>query len=341
MRAFIGAATAQGEGGSASGISVIDISDLDGGTITEQATVDAGVGDPMYLVLNQDRTALYASHAVNDGMVSAWTVQESGLVGLGSPQSTHGRTPCHLSIDPSGRHLLNADYGSGSISVHPILDDGSLGAASEIIQHTGTGPTARQKGPHAHMIVPDEARGHILAVDLGADSIFRYALDVDSGRLRVIDAIALPAGSGPRHLVIQDHLAYVANELDSTVSVVNLDAGSVALTISSLPDGSDAVSYPSAIRLSPDGRFLYVANRGPDTVAAFAVNAGQLELVHTVSTGGVHPRDLHLAPDGSHVYVANQFSDTITSFAREESSGALTPVGEPFATPSPACIVFG
>lgn len=338
MRAFIGAATAQGEGSSATGISIVDI---DRGIITELAAVADGVGDPMYLAITPDSQVLYASHAVNDGMVSAWAIEAAGLSQLGQPVSTHGRTPCHLSIDPSGRYLLNADYSSGSISVHPILDDGSLGAASEIVQHTGSGPTNRQKGPHAHMIVPDPARGHILAVDLGADSIFRYELAPDDGRLSVVDAIAMPAGSGPRHLVIQDHLAYVANELDSTVSVINLDAGSVALTVSSLPADSNDVSYPSAVRLSPDGRFLYVANRGPDTVAAFAVDAGQLELVHTMSTGGVHPRDLMLAPDASHVYVANQFSDTITVFERDESSGALTPVGDAFSTPSPACIVFG
>lgn len=343
MRAFIGAATAQGGGSPIAGISVVDLNDPGFSADGLVATVDSRVGSPMYLTLSPDGRRLYASHAVEVGQLTAWQVRgmndDTPLKALGDIQPTHGRTPCHISIAAAGRHVLNADYGSGSVTVHPILDDGALGPATDLVQHTGAGPTDRQLGPHAHMIVTDPHSGHILAVDLGADTIFRYRLDETSGQLEVVDTIGLPAGAGPRHLVIIGRRAYVANELDSTVSVVDLGSGRVLSTVSTLDDGS-TVSYPSAIRASVDGRYLIVANRGPDTIAVLSVGGDTVKLVNTVPTGGEHPRDLTMSPNGAYMYVANQFSDSITSFRFDSHTGAVTPIGEPFKTPSPACIVF-
>lgn len=337
MRAFIGAANDMGSGSPAEGISIVDI---DGAAMTPIVTVASPLDNPMYLAMPADARTLYSVHEADSGHVSAWTVGTDSLRPLGDAQPTHGRGTCHLSVHPSGEYLFAANYGSGSISVHPILDDGRLAPASDIVQHTGSGPTTRQERPHAHMMVTDPDTGLILAVDLGVDAIFRYRLA--DGQLTVEDTIDFPAGAGPRHLVILGRRAYVANELDSSVSVVNLDAGRVLSTVSTLPANgrTNVASYPSAIKVTPDGRFLFVANRGPDTVAVMAVEADTVRLVHTEPTRGEHPRDLTVSPDGSWVYVANQFSNSIAAYSVDGESGTLSAEGELFIAPSPTCIVF-
>jgi 6-phosphogluconolactonase len=340
MRAFLGAATTTGKGSPASGISVLDV---DRAKITKIGGVEAP--DPMYLALSADGRVLYSIAERQDGQVRAWTVDGSSLAPLGEPQSAGGSGPCHISIHPSGRYVLNACYGSGTVAANPIHADGSLGAPTAVVQHEGSGPdTSRQEGPHAHMIITDPAtgpgRGHVLVADLGTDVVYRYALDLSSGALTLADELRTPPGAGPRHLVVRDRFAYVANELDSTVTVMDLDAGSALGTVSTRPEGSTEASHPSAIRLSVDGRFLYVANRFVDEIAVLAVDGAELALVGAVPCGDDHPRDIVLSPDGSHLYSANQFADSITSFRIDRATGMPERIGEAFSVPSPSCIVW-
>ncbi|SDU39174.1 lactonase family protein [Jiangella alkaliphila] len=340
MRAFIGAATSGGQGGPASGITVADI---EKGVVTpvgEPAL--SGVGNPMYLALSRDGRVLYAIHEVGAGAVSAWAVDGAVPRPLSEPRSTGGDGPCHLSLHPSGRFLLTADYGSGSLSVHPIGADGALGEATHVVQHEGSGPDQqRQGGPHAHMIVTDPVRGHVLAADLGTDTVYRYVLDDATGRLSLADEIAVAPGSGPRHLVVRDRYAYVVTELASTVTVIDLDTPEVITDVATHVDDGRGPSYPSAIRLGADGRFLYVANRFVDDIAVLSVDGPDVALVATVPCGGSHPRDLELDPDGRYLYVANQFSDQLVSFRVDERTGVPEPTGHVLSTPSPASILFG
>ncbi|NDL57752.1 lactonase family protein [Phytoactinopolyspora mesophila] len=340
MRAFLGAATSTGKGTPAAGITVLDI---DGPDITRIGGVEAP--DPMYLALSGDGRVLYSIAERENGQVRAWTVDGASLTPLGEPQSTGGSGPCHLSIHPSGQFVISACYGSGTVAAHPIHDDGSLGAATSVIQHKGSGPdAARQEGPHAHMIITDPGtgagRGHVLAADLGTDIVYRYSLDLTSGTLRLADELRTPPGAGPRHLVVHDRFAYVANELDSTVTVMDLDAGAALGTVLTRPEGATEASHPSAIRLSNDGRFLYVANRFVNEIAVLSVHGAELTLVAGVPCGDDHPRDIVLSPDGSHLYSANQFADSITSFRIDQANGLPERVGEPFGVPSPSCIVW-
>lgn len=335
MRAYLGAATASGAGSPAEGITILEI---DGPAITPVGLGMHGVPNPMYLALGPRPDVLYTVHEVAQGALSAWRVDGSRLEALGSSQSAGGADPCHVSVHPSGSHLFAANYGDGTVAVLPVLDDGSIGSATSVVKHEGTGPNAaRQEGPHAHMVLFDG--DVLLAVDLGTDAIYRYRLDPDWGRLELLDVVDLPPGAGPRHLVVRGRTAFVANELDSTVSVVDLDAGTVTATSSTLAPGDEAQCMPSAIRLSADGRFLYVANRGPDTIAVLTADDNPT-VIDTVPTGGVHPRDATLSPDGAYLYVANQFSDTVAVFAVDTATGRLESAGTPFATPSPASIVF-
>ncbi|PZF84044.1 lactonase family protein [Jiangella anatolica] len=340
MRAFIGAATSAGQGGPAAGIIVADI---EKGVVTPVGEPALqGVDNPMYLALSPDARVLYTVHETEDGMVSAWALDGDVPRPLGRPRPTGGRWPCHLSVHPGGRHLFTADYLSGSVSVLPIGADGSLGDATHVVQHEGGGPDAgRQDGPHAHMIVTDEARGHVLAADLGTDTVYRYVLDEGSGRLTLADEIATSPGAGPRHLVVRDRYAYVVTELASTVAVVDLTAPAVVAEVATHVDDGRGPSHPSAIRLSPDGRFLYVANRFVDDIAVLSVDGPDVALVGAVPCGGAHPRDLELDPSGEYLYVANQFSDQLVSFRVDQRTGLPEPTGHVLSTPSPSYVLFG
>lgn len=341
MRAFIGAATTSGEGSSAAGITVATV---EGAHLTPVGTGASDVENPMYLAVSRDTGILYTVHESSDPAVSAWLVEGHELRAWGEPRSTGGSGPCHVSIHPSGRHLLTANYVSGSVSVHPIGDDGSLGERTDLVRHSGSGPDPdRQAGPHAHMAITDPSsepgRGHVLVTDLGTDTVYRYLFDESSGRLSPADEIGMPAGSGPRHLVVSGQFAYVAGELDSTVTTIDLNSGTVVETVRTRPDDS-ATSLPSAIRMTPDGRFLYVANRGVDEIAVLTLDGHRPRLIGAVPCGGRHPRDIELHPDGSHLFVANQFSDDITSLRIDPGTRMPVPDGDTLRTSSPACIVF-
>lgn len=340
MRAFIGAATTGGQGSSADGITIAAV---DGARLSPVSTGAHGVENPMFLALSPDGRVVYTVHEASGGRVSAWAVDGDELSPLGTARSTGGHGPCHLSLHPSGRYLLTADYASGSVTTHPVEADGSLGERSDIKEHTGSGPdTGRQEGPHAHMAVTDTAdgRGHVLVTDLGTDTLHRYELDEAAGRLDEADRIELPAGSGPRHLVVSGDLAYVVGELDSTVTIVDLASASVVSSVPTYDGDAQGSSQPSAIRLGPGDRFLYVANRGVDEIAVLSVDGPSVRLVGATPCGGTHPRDIALHPDGEHLFAANQFSDEITSFRIDPASGLPEATGETLRTPSPACIVF-
>lgn len=305
---------------------------------------------PSYLALSLDGRHLYAAEIGNSspagdellaGQVSAYAVDDDGGLSRLGGQPTGGRGACHLSVDPTGRHVLAANYGSGEVAVYPIAADGSVGDESDLIQHSGSGPNAdRQAGPHAHMIVPDPSGEHILAVDLGTDTVYRYRLS--SGRLEAAGEVGVPSGAGPRHLDFHPsgRYAYVANELDSTVSVIDLETFELGGTPSTLAADDESVSYPSAIRVSEDGRFCYVANRGPDTIAVLAASpdGAELRLVTAVPCGGEHPRDFVLA--GGRLYVANQHSDVVTTFKVDAVTGTPEPAGAPISTPAPSCLLL-
>ena len=217
--------------------------------------------NPNFLTLSNDGTVLYAAVRDDRGNeVGAWAVEDDWLRPLGA-QPSGGEGLCHLTVDASGTHVVSTHYGSGSVAVHPIAADGSLEERSDLVQHAGDGPHERQAGPHAHQVINDPTGEFLLVVDLGADTVFRYRLS--AGRLQTIDAVGLPPGAGPRHLALNPSgpFAYVANELDSTVSVLDLEAFEIVSTVRTVPEGLGGHdSQPSAVRVSADGRFCYVAN---------------------------------------------------------------------------------
>jgi 6-phosphogluconolactonase len=219
-----------------------------------------------------------------------------------------------------------------AVLVAGVLDDGSLGAVRHVM---ATGKAA------AHMIRCDPSGRWVLAVHLGLGTVTTYLLDPDDGRLTGHAVAVLPPTSGPRHIAFdptRSGRAYVVNELHSTLTAATFDARSgrlaVGATVSTLPAGVEIVNHPSAVVVSPDGRFVYVANRFHDSVAVFAAD---LRLLGTYPCGGEFPRDLALTR--SRLYVANERSDAVVGFAVDRAGGGLVRSGAPLAVRGPACVL--
>lgn len=320
----------------------------DRGTIAESG-VTQDPQSPSYLAWHPNGRYLYAVGEVPDGRTWALEIDDTGrrLRVLGSSTSG-GQHPCHLAVDPSGRVLVTANYTSGSLAVHQIRPDGTLGDPTDVVQHVGSGPhPTRQRGSHAHM-VHFVSETLLLAVDLGMDAVAAYALDPTIGRLQPAPAPMshLPAGFGPRHLVaLPDDLVAVVGELTGEIALARLNSTTGELIVLEVIAGTDTEeppSWPSGIDRTADGRYVVMANRGPNTVASFRVRPGSdgapgLELVDEIDCGGDVPRDLTVID--SSVYVANQESGSVTVLGLDPETGALTGTDSRFEIPSPTQVL--
>jgi 6-phosphogluconolactonase len=309
------------------------------------------VANPSFLVLSGDGQYLYAVNELDQGGVSAFSRDpDGGKLSSLNWQASHGASPCYISLDPSGRYALVANYTSGTVAALPIADDGSLEAASSVIQHEGSSiDPKRQGGPHAHMIAPTPDGRFVLATDLGTDQVMVYRLE--EGRLvpnpdGPSSASAEP-GAGPRHFAFgtDGRTLYVINELSSTLTVYAYDSASGELsprqTVSSLPEGFDGKNTCAQVVVSPDGRFVYGSNRGHNSIATWAIgDGGEVTLAGHEPTQGTDPRNFAIDPSGRWLLAANQRSDTIVHFRRDAESGLLTATGQVTQVPTPVAIVF-
>ncbi|MCK7622677.1 lactonase family protein [Streptomyces sp. RS10V-4] len=339
---FLGTYTSRPGGGSGIGLAGYDPVT---GALTAAGVV-AGVADPSYLAPAPDRRTLYAVDERADGAVTAVALPRGGApVVLGS-RSTGGAGPCHLSVHPGGRWLLSANYLSGSVAVHPIDPaSGALGPRTDLVTHSFPPPGPGQSGPHAHQVVTAPDGRHVLAVDLGNDTVYTYRLDPRAGTLAPVSYAALRPGAGPRHLAFHPsgRYAYLANEVDNTAVVCRYDPGSGRLAPGA-PQSTGTgpgVSYPAQFLVTRNGRFAFLANRGPNSLTRYAVADGgaRLRLLGTVPVGGDFPRQLAFSPDQRWLFAANQKSGTVTVFAVDARTGALTRTGEPFPAPMAVCVL--
>jgi 6-phosphogluconolactonase len=317
----------------------------------------AELDNPTFLALNPDGTRLYSVSEVGNhrgthtGAAYAFAIDPAsgGLRRLGD-RSSGGPGPAYISTDRSGRLVMVANYAAGSIAALRVDTDGSLSDGPQIIQHEGTGPVIdRQDAPHAHCILSDRANRFALAVDLGADAIMVYALAPARGRLSPAPTPKIPArpGSGPRHLAFHPtlDLFYVSGELDSTVSVYRYEpetgAAVEAQALSTLPAGFTGTNYPSEIAVAPSGQYVYLANRGHNSIAVFAVGAqGLLTPAGHQSTEGDWPRHFSLDPAGDWLVIANQNGNNIVVLAVDRATGTLAATGHRVELSSPMCIRF-
>ena len=352
MYVYVGAYT---RGGRADGINAFRLDGASGALSPAGPATPAD--NPSFLALHPGRPLLYAVHETppDDGAgpgVSAFRVDPAGgALTLLNRQPSHGTSPCYVSLDPAGRFVLVANYGDGKLSVFPVQADGSLGDASDVVQHEGSGPDPRrQQGPHAHSVQFDPGGRFVLACDLGIDRVLVYRL-TDDGKLVPNDppAVATPPGGGPRHLAFSPdgRFAYVNDEISSALNVLAYDAerGTLELlqTVSTLPAGVAVPRNSTAqVKVHPSGRAVYVSNRGHDSLALFEVQegSGTVTAAGHQPTGGRTPRNFNLDPTGRVLIAANQDGDSLVAFGADASSGRLTPTGQVTATPAPVCVLF-
>ncbi|GAA0604678.1 lactonase family protein [Kribbella sandramycini] len=296
------------------------------GKITAVSTLK-GVADPSFVIRTGNR--LYAVNEQQAGAVTAIAIDAPGKLRQINRQTNGGAAPCHLVV--ADGHVITANYTSGDVAVHKLRSDGGIGSRTDLVEHQGS-------APHAHQVV--QIGRYILAVDLGTDSVYTYTLT--NGKLALKSQVKLKTGAGPRHLAVHPsgNFVYVANELDSTISVLRYVDGvlTVLNTQTTVPAGSPK-NYPGEVIISADGRFVYLTNRGHNSIAVFAVNGdgSTLTLKGTPSAGGVWPRHCIIDPTGLLMFVSNQNSGNIVSFAVDPQSGGLTQKSS-FSTPSPVCV---
>ncbi|MDJ0381151.1 lactonase family protein [Streptomyces sp. G-G2] len=318
------------------------------GALTPVAATDA-LADPSYLALGADGAVLYAVSETKRGAVGAFrTSLAGGLEPLGAPVTVDASGPTHLSV--TGRHLLTANYTSGSVSTLALAADGRPTGPASVLRHRGSGPDADRQGePHAHQVLPDPSGRWVLSVDLGTDAVRVCSLDPADGELRVRSDMALVPGNGPRHLAFHPDgaLLYVLNELRPLLTVCRWDAAAgAAEPVGEVPVASEGASravraYPSALVVSPDGRFLWAAVRGADTIAVLSLSEGgsKPQLTGSVPSGGRWPRDLALDPAGRRLYAANEHSGDVTWFDVDPLTG-IPRRGGSVPVPAATCVVF-
>jgi 6-phosphogluconolactonase len=317
--------------GSDQGIGVAAMRD---GVLTLESTVECAP-HPSYLAVAPDGRALYAVHELDEGLISAFAIGEDGSLRSLGVQQGGGAHPCHLSVHPSGRYVLSANWGSGTIVVHPVERGGALGPATDVVENPR---------PHAHMVVTDPAGRWVLAVHLGAGTVSAYELNLESGTLQLLSEVALHRGAGPRHLAVDplSTMVYVVNELDSTLTACRYDATSGRIepreSVRTVPDDLAVENYPSAVRVSPDGRFVYVGNRGHDSIGVLSTGPSP-RLLATYPSGGQFPRDMAFDEGGRLLWVANERADLVVGLAVDPADGGLVPTERGVKMPRPTCVL--
>ncbi|GAB3529360.1 lactonase family protein [Pontibacter brevis] len=304
-----------------------------------------GGANPSFLTLDEQQRCLFAVNETteykgqNSGAVSAFAVdQQNGNLTFLNQVPSKGGAPCYISVGNKGKTVLVANYVGGNVAAFAVQENGHLAEAASVEQHQGTGPNKdRQEAAHAHYVAPSPDNRYVYAVDLGVDKIYGYRLASEGGTLVPMEpAVAFTAkpGAGPRQLAFHPNgqYAYVINELNSTMTALTYNSdGSLSeiQTLPTLPADFKENNQPAAVRVSPDGKFLYGSNRGHNSIVVYAIDkeTGKLTHVETVPSGGDWPRDFTIDLTGNILLVANERSNNIVSFKIDKATGKLTATG--------------
>jgi len=318
----------------------------------------AETSNPSFLAIDPTRHFLYAVNEVeqyegrSSGGVSAFAIAPgTGKLTFLNEVPSGGSGPCHVTVDKTGKYVVVANYGGGSLAVFPILSDGHLGKATAFVQHKGASVNPqRQEGPHVHSVYMSPDNRYVISADLGLDEVFVYRFDAANGTLapNIPPSATVSSGAGPRHFTFHPNgkFAYVIDEIQSTITEFSYEPANGALDllqpVSTLPPDFKGESTGAEIEVHPSGKFLYASNRGLDSIAVFSVNSrkGTLTLLAQAPTLGKTPRSFSIDPTGSYLFVANQDSDNIVQFRINPNTGLLTPTGQVLQVPSPVCVTF-
>jgi 6-phosphogluconolactonase len=328
--------------------------DSETGKISEPMLA-AELKNPSFLAVHPSSKFIYAVNEVSEGpgrgtgAVTALKINADGTLTKINHQPSEGGAPCHCNVDSTGTNLLIANYGGGNVAVYPIAEDGSLLPVSCNIQHEGSSvDKSRQEAPHAHSINVSSDNKFAYAADLGLDKIMIYNLDAEKHTLtpaRQPFALVTPGG-GPRHFAIHPSgkFAYTNNEMTMVVTGFNRNPSDGSLhaiqEISTIPGGFEGRKSTAECLVHPSGRFLYVSNRGHETITAFTIDqeTGLLTYVENEPTGGKEPRNFYIEPSGKWLLAENQNSDSVFVFSIDQKTGELAPTGDSIKVGRPVCI---
>lgn len=324
--------------------------DLGSGKLSAPQKV-ADAKNASWLAVHPGGEFLYATAEGQPGAAAAYAIAEDGTLKPLNQQSTGGAGPTHLWIDAAGKNLLVANYSGGSIACIAIKDDGSLGEQTAFVQHTGSSVNPkRQTAPHAHGIYTDAEDKFVYVPDLGIDKVMIYKFDVDKGTLtpNTPPHASVSPGGGARHMAFHPTggFAYVNNEMTSQVEVFKHDAATGSLEplqiIPTLPVDFTGNNSTAEIFVHPNGRAVYVSNRGHDSIAVFAVDgaSGKLKLLDHTPSGGKTPRNFAIDPTGKWLITSNQGSDDLFVFSIDPATGKLTATGHSAKLPTPMSVNF-
>jgi len=349
MFAYVGGYTTADRDGRGDGIHVYRIAGP-GAAWTGIQHVD-GLANPSLFTPRQDGRVLFSVHGGRDHVSAFGIAAETGRLTLLSQMPCGGNNPVDAALPPGARHLVVANYGSGSVAVMPLEPDGRLLPVHQLFQLPGNpGPDpVQQAASHPHAAIFDPSGRYVIVPDKGFDCTFVFCFDAEAGRIELTAQGPVPSrpGAAPRHCVFHPSLPilYVNNELDSTVTVYRWASDSGALAeaqaVSTLPPGHSGKNTTAEIAVAPDGRFLYVSNRGRDDIALFSIAAdGLLCPLGNTPTGGSKPRFFTLDPAGDFLFAANQDSDDITGFRIDKATGQIAPTGQRISVGSPSAITL-
>jgi 6-phosphogluconolactonase len=337
--------------GKSEGIYVYRFNTGDG---TVEAVSSIKISNPSFIAVSPDEKYVYAVQENGDskgtgGAIAALSFDnKSGSLAFLNQQPSGGDHPCYTSTDKTGKWVATGNYTSGSFSIHPVMENGSLGTVISNIKHEGSGPNkVRQKTPHVHATFFSPDNRFLYVPDLGIDKVMIYAFDEKTGKISTFKQpfAASKPGSGPRHICFNptNTHAYVIEELSGTVAVYAYKNGKFKdrQRISSMPTGDTGFAGSADIHVSPDGKFLYASNRASsNTIAIFRINQknGKLSLIGNQPTLGNTPRNFNVDPTGNFLLVANQNSDAIVIFKVDKETGLLSDTGNRIEVGKPVCL---
>jgi 6-phosphogluconolactonase len=345
--AYVGSYTTAGRNGRGNGINVYRVDRRSGAFSHVQHL--GGLENPSFLAIDRSGRFLYSVHGDRSEATAFLIDQRTGHLGLINRQSTGGYNPVHLALDPTGSFLAVVNYGSDSLAVLPVQTDGGLAPYRTLTPVTGTlGPHRVQQRNMAPHHIPLDRQGRFFYVPCkGSDCVVAYRLDEKRRVLVEAARVTARPGAAPRHIDFHPRkaLAYVLNELDSTITTYRQDRRSGRLTplqtVPSTPPEFTGYSTGAEIWLDHAGHHVYVSNRGHDSVGVFAIDPakGTLAPRQWVPTKGGTPRFFAFDPAQKFLYVANQDGHSIVTY-RVGRDGRLAPSPVKVKVGSPACIVF-
>ena len=320
---------------------------LENGQVTALDTFNNCVA-PGYVAVSPGKKNLYA--VGGDGKITAFSIGADRKLTFQNSQSSEGLNPCHVAVHPSGKMVLAANYTGGSFTAYTTQADGKLNAPVYTEQYTGKGPNEkRQEKSHAHFATTSPDGKFVYVTDLGADKVMNYVADTKTGKLTPNPAQPFfegKPGAGPRHLVIHPSgkFLFLLNELEATLTACTLDKNGVITalkTYPTLPADFQGTNTSAAIHLHPNGKFVYVSNRGHNSISAFKIGSkGDLEMVDQQTKSINVPRDFNIDPTGKYMIVANQAGDNLVVYNVDPATGKFTFMHESVSVKSPICVAF-